>query len=124
MLGHQRVQLTLRLRGPEDGKRQVHIPRLLERVPGTKAGRVLAGDLGRAEEDIPDKQQIAVVAVGMRNAVVGREAVMGKMGAGRGDGALNNLGQGVQPGVAVQKPVPLGLAVGQQDHHQLYRQVE
>jgi hypothetical protein len=68
--------------GPQYRKQELYCP-ALGPVPlivwQTIGGRVTARDVGSAKQNVPDKQQIAVVAGVMTNAVVLRERMVRTM---------------------------------------------
>ena len=60
VLRTKRMQLTIGIFGPKEGVKELHMPGLFHAVAGAKAGRVLSGDLGRAKEHIPQKEEVAI----------------------------------------------------------------
>jgi hypothetical protein len=62
-------------------------------------GRVAARDVGGAEQDVPQEQQVAVVAAIVADAVVLGEGVVGEVGGRGRDGALESARRaGAGPG--------------------------
>ena len=89
-------------------------------VVGQPIGRRIAlGDVRRAQQHIPDEQQIAVVAAVVADAVVLHQRMVGEMGCRRRDRALQHPGQRTQRGMPVQPLVPAHRRMRADDHREL-----
>lgn len=55
------------------------MPWFIDSIPCTEFLRVATGDFGGSEYYIPDEEQVAVIPIGVRDAIGRCESVMGKM---------------------------------------------
>src|SRR6185369_8240660 len=102
----QRAVYALRL---QQGIEHLLVPALRAEqlvVAQADCGRVAARDVRGAEQDVPEKQQVAEVALVVADAVGIADGVMGAVGGGRRDGTLGHPHQGTQGAYLVQRFVP------------------
>ena len=72
MIRAHRMQLAVWVFGFYEWEKQLNVPRFFRLVPGTELRGVLASDFGRTEQHIPEKQEVAVVTVGVGHTIFDR----------------------------------------------------
>ena len=85
--------------------------------------RVLPSYLRGTEQDVPEEQQVAVVALVVRGGVRGVAAMVGVVRGGRGDGAFHQPHEWRQRLDAIQRAVPGEVGVGRDDNREFHDEV-